>query len=87
MALLATIRNKAALGYLHVDEQTIRRQASKEAPSVYKMGDNVLVQFERKRWNKVKGKGVGVIQSYPGEVVDCNLVVNWYKVKAILDGK
>ena len=85
MALLESVRNKAALKSQKADEQAIllarqplARQALKEPPSVYKAGDNVLVQFQSKKWNKVKGKGVTVIPSYLGQVVDSNLKTNKY---------
>ena len=81
MALLESVRNKAALKSEKADEQAIARQALKESLSVYKAGDNVLVQFQSKKWNKVKGKGVTVIPSYLGQVVDSNLKTNKYKVK------
>lgn len=87
MALLETVRKKAALKSQKADEQAIARQSLKEAPSKYKVGDEVLVQFESKKCNKVKGKGVAVIPSFSGKVVDCNLELNKYKVMSEVDGK
>lgn len=86
MDLLVTVRHKAALKSAQADNQAIKRQASKEAPSVYKCGDKVLVKYERKK-GKIKAKGVGVVSSYQGEIVDCKVDTNRYKVKADVDGK
>ena len=87
MELLCKIRRKAALKAHQVDEQMVQRQMAKEPPSIYKVGESVLVQFDSKKWNKVKGKGVAVNPSCPGKVLACNLELNKYKIETHVDGK
>ena len=88
MSVVWTIREKAALKSQKVGQQMVASYVSKNTPSIYEVGDKVLVQVEnRAKCNKIKGKGVSVQTSYPGIVVDCNSDINKYKVSVEVEGK
>jgi co-chaperonin GroES (HSP10) len=76
-----TIRMKAAQKSNDADKKTIKRQSSKFPHSVYAIGDRVLVKTNKKKWNKVKGKGVATKRSSKATVVAVNPAYNKYKVK------
>ena len=81
------VRRAAAKKSNLVNKKTVRRHATKHPPSLYKVGETVLVQFQSKKWNKVKGKGVSVPKSTTATITKVNHKLNKYKVKADIDGK
>ena len=76
-----TIRMKAAQKSSDADKRAIERHSSKFPHSVYAIGDRVLVKTNKKKWNKVKGKGVATKRSSKATVVAVNPAYNKYKVK------
>ena len=54
------VRMKAAQKSSDADKKAIRRQGSKFPHSVYTIRDRELVKTNKKKWNKVKGKGVAI---------------------------
>ena len=75
------VRMKAAQKSSDADKKAIRRQGSKFPHSVYTIGDRVLLKTNKKKWNKVKGKGVATKRSSRATVVAVNAAYNKYKVK------
>ena len=87
MQLLCNMRRKAALQAHKAAEQMVERQRVKDPPSMYNVGERVLLLVESKKWNKVRGKGVAVNPSCEAEVLACNIKLDKYKVKCTIDGK
>ena len=87
MSMIQRVRKKGALSSIKSEKKEVEKQASKEPPSLYEVGDEVLVQVENKKSNKVKGKGVTVPRCYTGKVVGCNTKINKYKVSTVVDSK
>ena len=84
MSVIKKIREKAASS----EVREVRPTGSPRAfRTLYKIGDEVLVQIENKKCNTVKGKGVSVQLSHTGIVVDTNIHINKYKVKVDAEGK
>ena len=75
------IRMKAAQKSCDTDKKAIKHQGSKKPHSVYAIGDRVLVKENKKKWNKVKGKGVATKRSSKATVIAVNAAYNKYKVK------
>lgn len=75
------IRRKAADKSNDANKRAIKRHRSKLPHSVYAIGDRVLVKVNKKKWNRVKGKGVGTKQSTLATVVATNAAYNRYKVQ------
>ena len=65
---------------MKADKQMIERHSVKNPPSIYTVGEDVLVKFTSKKWNKVRGKGISVPPSTVGKVVDVRPATNKYKV-------
>lgn len=87
MSVVRTIREKASLKSMKSAQQEVDRHAANNPPSMYSVGDKVLIQVDNKKSNKMKGKGISVKPCHPGIVVDCNTAINKYKVKADVEGK
>ncbi len=78
--LLTHIHDKASQKSMKADKQMIERHSVKNPPSIYTVGEEVLVKFTSKKWNKVRGKGISVPPSTVGKVVDVRPATNKYKV-------
>lgn len=72
---------KAAQKSSDADKKAIKHKGSKFPHSLYAIGDRVLVKTNKKKWNKVKGKGVATKRSSKATVVAVNAAYNKYKVK------
>ena len=88
LALAKEVRRKGAIASTASEEKMVIKHASKNPPSVYQIGDEVLVQYNKnKACNKITGKGVSAPQSYKGEVTECKIKTNRYKLSIEVDGK
>lgn len=87
LALVQRVRKKGALASIAAEKKEVTKHAAKESPTLYKVGDEVLVQVDSKKCNKVKGKGVTKPWCYTGKVVDCKTKINKYKVSTMVDSK
>ena len=76
-----SIRKKAAQKSSDANKKAIKCHASKLPHSVYTIGDRVFVKTNKKKWNKVRGKGVATKQSSVATVVAVNVSCNRYKVR------
>ena len=75
------IRNKAIEKSQKSAQQEVRIHSTKNPPTLFDVGDEVLVQAENKKANKVKGKGVSVGICVSGVVLESKVDLNKYKVR------
>ncbi len=88
ITLTKEIRKIGALVSSAAEKKIVSKHASKTPPSVYQVGDELLVQFNKnKNCNKIKGKGVSAPRCYNGKVVERKLKTKKYKVSFEVEGK
>lgn len=88
LMLVKRTRKKGALASTTSEKQMVKKHASKHPPSIYRVNDEVLVQFDsNKKSNKVKAKGVSVPLSYSGKVIKCNIKSNRYKINVDVEAR
>ena len=66
----------------------VNKQKSQNPPSVYDIGDRVIIKASKsKKCNKVAGKGVSVQSCHEALVIDYSSTVQKYKVQFEQNGK
>ena len=85
--LLTVIHEKASEKSKKADKQMIERHSAKNPPSIYTVGEEVLVKLTSKKWNKVRGKGISLPPSTVGKVVEVRPATNKYKVLVSVEDK
>lgn len=83
MKIAQETRHKAIVKSIKSEDQEIKIHSAKNPPTLFDLGDEVLVQLDNKKANKVKGKGVSVQSSVPCPVTEWKPDLNKYKVKVV----
>ena len=81
LEMVRAVRVRVAHKSNATNQRMIRRHGSQLPHSMYAIGDEVLVKTHKKKWNKIKGKGITTKRSSKGVVVAANVAFNKYKVK------
>ena len=88
LMLIKTVRERAANKSENTDKAMIKKQNSRDPPSIYDIGDRVIVKASKsKKSNKVVGKGVSVQPCHEASVIGSNPTLQKYKVQLEWDGK